>query len=73
MGWSRENHKDGSYTDRHDDNYSETRDADDNLIEKSYVETTLPGIGIGPNLRTTEDGDGNVINVQWDYDSAKPK
>jgi len=59
----RENHEDGSYTDRSDfKQTSITKNSDDEIIERTSVETSFGGFG-----RThvkTYDGDDNLINIQ---------
>jgi hypothetical protein len=62
MGWTREDHEDGSYTRRHEiADTSVTYDADDNVQEYSYSKSVF---GTGRHIQITEDGDGNRINVQ---------
>jgi hypothetical protein len=60
---STEVHDDDSYTDRYNDtNTSLTYNSDGSLREQSYSEPQFPGSS--SNWQVTEDGDGNVVNVQ---------
>ena len=60
-----EHHEDNSYTERYEDtNQSLTYNSDDSLREYSYSEQQVPGLDFLGSWQVTEDGEGNVINVQ---------
>jgi hypothetical protein len=67
MGREREDHDDGSHTDRYPDTgQSVTYDRDGHIIESSKPETSWPvPEGFGPlDVQVTRDDKGNVINRQ---------
>lgn len=66
MGWfsgDKEQHKDGSTTERFSDGTSVTRNGDGSTREYTRHETLFP-LGAGEKLTVTRDGDGNVTNTQ---------
>lgn len=76
MGWfsnsNTQKNEDGSTVDRTWKTETTVRNEDGSVRERSYREASTIQViddlfGL-PGIQTTEDGDGNVINVQYDYD-----
>jgi len=64
FGGDKEEHKDGSVTERFSDGQSVTRESDGSVRESSRVESRYPLLP-GPWVdKVTRDGEGNIINVQ---------
>lgn len=67
MGWTREHHNDGTYTDRHPTNDTAvTHNADGTVKEWTHSEAVnYPCTPIEyARVQVTYDGDGNRINIQ---------
>lgn len=63
LGGDKEHHADGSTTSRFSGGESVVTNADGSIRESTHKTTDLP-LGLGDKVTVTNDGDGNVINVQ---------
>ncbi len=63
FGGDKEQHKDGSVTERFSDGTTVTRNSDGSKRESTKHETVFP-LGAGEKITVTRDGGGKVTNVQ---------